>query len=86
MTQRFQPTSLARDLADQDARQLLDIGLVRAADGSLRLASDPSQPVGPERPSARWRRFAEALARLGGYLRNLPFRSRGIGPIFFIRE
>jgi hypothetical protein len=37
--------SLLRDLADHDARQLLDIGLVRGEDGALRLAADPVQEV-----------------------------------------
>jgi hypothetical protein len=34
--------ALAHELADHDARRLLDIGLVRGEDGSLRLADDPS--------------------------------------------
>ena len=34
--------SLERELVGVDARQLLDIGLVRAEDGSLRVADDPS--------------------------------------------
>jgi hypothetical protein len=37
--------SLLRDLADHDARQLLDIGLVRGEDGALRNAADPAQEV-----------------------------------------
>jgi hypothetical protein len=37
--------SLLRDLADHDARQLLDIGLVRGEDGALRIAADPVQEV-----------------------------------------
>jgi hypothetical protein len=39
------PAGMARELADRDAHMLLDIGLVRSADGSLRLAEDPSQKV-----------------------------------------
>jgi len=47
LTSYFARTRLERELADQDARQLLDIGLVRAEDGSLRLAEDPSQAAIP---------------------------------------
>jgi hypothetical protein len=42
--------SLTRELADRDDRQLLDMGVVRAADGSLRLAADPSLPATPAAP------------------------------------
>ena len=37
--------SLTRELAHHDAHRLLDIGVVRADDGSLRLADDPSRPA-----------------------------------------
>jgi hypothetical protein len=43
--------SLLRDLADHDARQLLDIGLVRGEDGALRHSADPSQAVTPPVPA-----------------------------------
>jgi hypothetical protein len=46
--------SLKRELADVDARQLLDIGLVRAEDGSLRMAHDPSVAAVP--PVSRLKR------------------------------
>jgi len=86
----FEHGSLLRELRDHDARQLLDIGLVRAADGSLRLASDPDQPVGPDLPRRRWKAFLEGLSGFFRYLRSLPFRSHGLahglGPIFFNRE
>ncbi len=39
--------SLGRELADHDAHQLRDIGLTRAADGTLRLQEDPSVEVAP---------------------------------------
>jgi hypothetical protein len=45
--------SLLRELADHDARLLLDLGLIRGDDGALRLASDPEQPITapvPRRP------------------------------------
>ena len=37
--------SLVRELADHDDRQLMDIGLVRGEDGTLRLATDPALPA-----------------------------------------
>jgi hypothetical protein len=73
---------LSRELAHADSRQLLDIGLVRAADGSLRLAEDPSQPVGPG-PRRQPRR---ALSGLFRWLRGLPLRSQNWHPHFFLRE
>ena len=39
--------SLVRELADHDAHRLLDIGVVRAEDGSLRVAADPTLPATP---------------------------------------
>ena len=74
--------SLSLELAHADARQLLDIGLVRAADGSLRLAEDPSQAVGPGLPRQSW----EALAGLFHWLRSMPLRSQNWYPHFFLRE
>ena len=74
--------SLSLELAHADARLLLDIGLVRAADGSLRLAEDPAKPVGPGLPRQSW----EAAAGLFRWLRSLPFRSQNWHPHFFLRE
>jgi hypothetical protein len=39
--------SLIRELADHDAHRLLDIGVVRAEDGSLRVAADPALSATP---------------------------------------
>jgi hypothetical protein len=77
---------LARELAHADDRQLLDIGLVRAADGSLRLAADPAQAVGPDRPRRSWRAVSGASAGLFRWLRRLPLRSPDWHPHFFLRE
>ena len=74
--------SLSLELSHADSRQLLDIGLVRAADGSLRLAEDPSQAVGPGLPRRSW----EALAELFRWFRSLPLRSPNWHPHFFLRE
>jgi hypothetical protein len=74
--------SLALELADADARQLLDIGLVRAADGSLRLAEDPMQAVAPQRP---WR-LLQSLEGVFRWLRSLSLRSPNWDPHFFVRE
>ena len=53
---------LAQELRGVDDRQLLDMGLVRAVDGSLWLAEDPSRPVVPDplqrRAGALWRGLA----------------------------
>jgi len=43
----FAARSLTRELAEQDARQLRDIGLCRALDGSLRLLDDPTVYAAP---------------------------------------
>ena len=78
--------TLRRELARVDDRQLLDIGLVRAADGSLRLAEDPSQPIGPDRQQSRLRAFLGALAGLFRWVRGLPLRNPDWHPHFFLRE
>ena len=82
--------SLSLELSHADARQLLDIGLVRAADGSLWLAGDPSQPVGPDLPMRRLQRVLRAVfAAISGpfrWLRGLPFRNPHWHPHFFLRE
>jgi hypothetical protein len=57
---------LLRELSDVDDRQLLDMGLVRAADGSLWLAEDPSRQVAPD---PLQRHFSGFLARLTGAFR-----------------
>ena len=62
--------SLERELADVDARQLLDIGLVRAEDGSLRLAHDPTiSAVPPERHVKRPLRLVSWAKSLLGFRR-----------------
>ena len=66
--------SLRRELSDLDERQLLDVGVVRAEDGSLRLAADPTQPVIPERRKpGLWARlqhwFGKRLSRRVGGVR-----------------
>jgi len=78
--------SLSRELGHADNRQLLDIGLVRAADGSLRLAEDPSQRVGPDLPRRSWKAISEALSGVFRWLRRLPLRSPDWHPHFFLRE
>jgi hypothetical protein len=87
------PTSraLLRELGDHDDRQLLDIGLVRAGDGSLRLADDPSRDALSteiESPAA-----AHPLAALSETLRSLvraaravPFHSSASGPVILTED
>ena len=79
-------SSLSRELADVDDRQLLDIGLVRLADGSLRAADDPSKAVGTALPQRRFRAFLGALAGFFRWVRSLPLRSPDWRPHFFLRE
>jgi hypothetical protein len=81
-----QRRTLVQELAGQDDRQLLDIGLVRGADGSLRLAADPWQPVGSDLPRRRLKAFFGALAGFSRWLRSLPLRSPDWRPHFFLRE
>jgi len=59
--------SLNDDLAHRDAHQLRDIGLVRAADGTLRLFEDPSVEAVPSPRRAKstgsWGRFLLGFVR-----------------------
>jgi hypothetical protein len=72
----FAARSLTRELADRDAHQLRDIGLVRAADGTVRLLDDPSVlAVPPDRrvkQGLSWRRFWAGMRRSSGGLKTVP--------------
>ena len=81
-----QRRTLVRELADVDDRLLLDIGLIRAADGSLRVAEDPSRPVGPNLPWRRSKAVLEGVAGFFRWVRSLPLRSPDWNPHFFLRE
>jgi hypothetical protein len=78
--------TLVGELAGVDDRQLLDIGLVRAADGSLRLAEDPAVQVAPEPVERRLRGGWEGLVGLYRWFRRLPLKSQNWHPHFFLRE
>ena len=78
--------SLVRELSDVDDRQLLDMGLVRAADGSLRLAEDPSVQVAPDPLLRRSKAFLDGLVGLFRWFRRLPLKSDNWRPHFFLRE
>jgi hypothetical protein len=78
--------SIDLELAHADDRLLLDVGLVRAADGTLRLVEDPSQPVGLVTPRRRFSAFLEGLGGLWRWFRSLPLRSPGWHPHPFLRE
>jgi hypothetical protein len=69
----FAARSLTRDLPDIDAHQLRDLGLTRAADGSLRLLDDPSVHAGELTRGARrglsWRRLWVAFRRPAALLK-----------------
>jgi hypothetical protein len=81
-----QRRTLVQELAGVDDRQLLDIGLVRGSDGSLRLAEDPSCPVGPDRRHGHLAAFLDGLQGLWRWLRSLPVKSPDWRPHFFLRE
>jgi hypothetical protein len=72
----FAARSLTRELADRDAHQLRDMGLLRAADGTLRLLDDPSVPaVPPDRrvkQGLSWRRFWAGLRHPSRGLKTVP--------------
>jgi hypothetical protein len=78
--------SLVRELADVDDRQLLDMGLVRGADGALWLAEDPSVSVAPESVERRFRAFLGGVAGFFRWVRNLPLKNQNWSPPFFLRE
>jgi hypothetical protein len=78
--------SLSLELAHADARLLQDIGLVRAEDGSLRLAEDPAELAVPDLPRQRLKAVFEGLAGFVHWLRSLPLRSPNWHPHFFLRE
>jgi hypothetical protein len=78
--------SLVRELAEHDDRQLLDIGLVRGEDGSLRLAADPALPAGyaiAEQP------FTSVMGTIRAILREVravPFHTSASGPVILTRD
>jgi hypothetical protein len=78
--------TLVRELADVDSRQLLDMGLVRTADGSLWLAEDPSVPVAPRPLQRRFKAFLGGSLGFLRWLRGLPLKSQDWSPHFFLRE
>ena len=81
---KVQSSPLARKLADRDDRQLLDMGLIRAADGSLRRADDPTLLAVPEKRPLQ--ATFGMLARVWNFLRALPLQSHGTVPSFVHRE
>ena len=70
-----QNLSLLRELADHDARRLLDIGLVRGDDGALRLATDPAQVLTPAAPDRSGITLIGAVRAFLGDLPAIPLRS-----------
>ena len=63
----FAARSLIRDLPDLDAHQLRDMGVTRAADGSLRLLDDPTLPAA--KPARRVKSGGSWVKSLFGFLR-----------------
>lgn len=78
--------SLVRELAEHDDRQLLDIGLVRGEDGSLRLATDPALPAGyavADQPFAGVMGTIRAILR---EVRAVPFHTSASGPVILTQD
>jgi hypothetical protein len=83
--------ALVRELGDHDDRQLIDIGLVRAGDGSLRLADDPSMDAVTTTVASPI--IGHPLAALGETLRSIlraahavPFHTSASGPVILTEE
>jgi len=83
--------ALVRELGDHDDRQLMDIGLIRAGDGSLRLADDPSldalstevaAPVAAHPLAA----LSETLRSVVRGARAVPFHTSASGPVILTEE
>jgi hypothetical protein len=78
--------TLVRELADHDNHQLMDIGLVRGEDGTLRLATDPTLPAGytvADQP------FSGVMATVRAILREVravPFHTSASGPVILTQE
>jgi hypothetical protein len=72
--------SLLRELADHDARRLMDIGVVRAEDGSLRLATDPAVPAVPFVAPAASAGFAAPIRALFREIRDALASTSANGP------
>ena len=81
-----QRRTLVRELDGVDDRQLLDMGLVRGADGALHSAADPAQAIGRALPRRRVEALLEGLAGLWSWLRSLQFRNPDWRAHFFLRE
>jgi hypothetical protein len=90
MTRFPNPRALVRELGDHDDRQLMDIGLVRAGDGSLRLADDPSMDAltKVDRPFVGHplAALSETLRSLIRAARAVPFHSSASGPVILTEE
>lgn len=91
MTRFPDARALVRELADHDDHQLMDIGLIRAGDGSLRLAADPATDALSTEAETSF--VAHPLAALSETLRGLvrmaravPFHSSASGPVILTED
>jgi hypothetical protein len=64
----FAARALTRDLPDLDAHQLRDMGVTRAADGSLRLLDDPT--ISAVQPARRAKLGTSWVKSLADFLRH----------------
>ena len=78
--------SLVRELADHDDRQLLDIGLVRGEDGSLRLAADPVLPASHAVVDQPFAGVMDRIRTLLREVRAVPFHTSASGPVILTRD
>lgn len=78
--------SLVRELADHDDRQLMDIGLVRGEDGSLRMATDPSLAAGYAVADLPFSGVMASIRAILREVRAVPFHTSASGPVILTQE
>ena len=78
--------SLVRELAEHDDRQLMDIGLVRGEDGSLRLAADPTLSAGYAVADQPYSGVMGAIRALLREVRAVPFHTSASGPVILTQD
>ena len=78
--------SLVRELADHDDRQLMDIGLVRGGDGTLRLAVDPALPAGHAVADQPYTGVMATIRAILREVRAVPFHTSASGPVILTQE
>jgi len=78
--------SLVRELAEHDDRQLMDIGLVRGEDGSLRLAADPTLSAAYTVADQPYSGVMGTIRALLREVRAVPFHTSASGPVILTQD